>query len=170
MRTGFLFPAAALLAAVAATAFPPAGAAGGTAADPHAHFRLSGQCPQCHAHAGSTLAADRFVSGADAVCLGCHPDQAPGRSHPRNVRPGEGLRTVRPPEDYRLDEQGRILCLTCHRGHGRFLSPVRAFAGQRPEAPGPHGEPGGLYRTYYLRRSDPADGFAPLCRGCHPLP
>lgn len=170
MRAGFLLPAAALLAAVAATPFLPGRAGGETAADPHAHFRLPGQCPRCHARAGPTLVPDRFVPGADAFCLECHTDEAPGRSHPRNVKAGEGLRTVRPPEDYRLDEQGRMLCLTCHRGHGQFLAPVRAFAGQRPEATGPHGEPGGLYRTYYLRRSDPEDGFAPLCRGCHPIP
>lgn len=170
MRTGFLLSSAALLAAFAATASLPARMWGGTAADPHAHFRNSGQCPQCHVHAGSTLAPDRFVPGADAFCIRCHPEKAPGRSHPRSVRPGEGLRAVRPPEDFRLDEQGRILCLTCHRGHGQFLSPVRAFAGQRPEPPGTYGEPAGRYRTYYLRRSDPAAGFVPLCRGCHLLP
>lgn len=157
-----------ILAAAAAVPVLPARAEQARAADPHAHFRISRFCPRCHAQAGETIAPDRFVSGADAFCLDCHLGGVLGRSHRTKIRPGEGLQTVRPPEDFRLDEEGRILCLTCHSGHGQFLSHVPAFPGQEPETSGVSGEGGGRYRTYFARRSDPGEGFAPLCRACHP--
>lgn len=166
--SGRLLPAALVLAAVVALSLLPARAERATAVDPHAHFRISRYCPRCHVYAGETLAPDRFVSGADAFCLECHLGDALGRSHRRNIRPGEGLQTIRPPQDFRLDEEGRILCLTCHTGHGPFLSRVPAFAGQGQAAPGLSDDAGGRYRTYYARRSDPREGFAPLCRVCHP--
>lgn len=104
---------------------------------------------------------------ADGFCLECHRSEALGRSHPRHVRPRDRYWKMKVPEEYRLDDDGRILCLTCHEGHGKFLSTVRAFPGQRPEERRGTGGTSN-YRTLYLRRSDPEQGFAPLCHGCHP--
>ena len=135
--------------------------------DPHAHFRKPEFCAQCHLQNGGKPDPDRFLPGADAFCLGCHRVEELGRSHPRNARPGDKHWKMKVPEEYRLDDGGRILCLTCHRGHGEFLSTVRAFPAQKPErsVSAPGGTP--KYRTFYLRRSDPEKGFAVLCDGCH---
>ena len=71
------------------------------------------------------------------------------------------------PKDLRLDNEGRLICLTCHNAHGPFLSPVRAYAAQ--EAANPDAPAGAVpaYRTYFTRRSDPVLGFVPLCEACH---
>jgi predicted CXXCH cytochrome family protein len=65
-----------------------------------------------------------------------------GRSHPVNVRPEEKYRKMKVPADLRLDDDGRIMCLTCHTAHGQYVS-------------------------YFLRRSDPDRGFEVLCEACH---
>lgn len=135
--------------------------------DPHAHFRNPGFCSRCHLSVDGKPAPGRFVADADAFCLECHRSQERRPSHPRGVRPRDKYRTMKVPAELRLDGEGRILCLTCHRGHGEFLSAARAFPGQQPEEPGASGE-GRRYRTYYARRADPVRGFAPLCGGCHP--
>ena len=71
------------------------------------------------------------------------------------------------PDDFRLDIEGRIFCLTCHRAHGPFLSPTRAYAAQEPANRGAPAGTKPVYRTYYTRRSDPGRGFVVLCEGCH---
>jgi predicted CXXCH cytochrome family protein len=65
-----------------------------------------------------------------------------GRSHPVNVRPEEKYRKMKVPADLRLDDDGRIMCLTCHTAHGSYVS-------------------------YFLRRSSPDRGFEVLCEACH---
>lgn len=164
---------AALLALVAVPFLLPAavsGAAGGAgapAADPHLHFRNPGVCGRCHAAGRPALAPGRFRSTADAFCLTCHSAPGLGISHPVHVRPGETGRAMTVPDDLPLDETGRLFCLTCHRAHAPFLSARRAFPSQQPVARSAGDEGRLLYRTYYLRRSDSARGFAPLCEGCH---
>jgi predicted CXXCH cytochrome family protein len=110
--------------------------------NPHAHFRNPGQCPKCHLSPGSRQAPGRFSTEADSVCLGCHSKGNLGRSHPMNVRPEEKYRKMQVPADLRLDDDGRIMCLTCHTAHGPYVS-------------------------YFLRRSGPDRGFALLCEACH---
>ena len=110
--------------------------------NPHAHFRNPDQCPKCHLSAGSRLDPGRIATGSDAVCLGCHAKDSTGRSHPVNVRPEEKFRKMKVPADLRLDDDGRIMCLTCHTAHGSYVS-------------------------YFLRRSSPGRGFEVLCEACH---
>ena len=106
--------------------------------NPHAHFRNPGMCPKCHLSPGGQPGSGRFSTEADAVCLGCHTKEGMGRSHPVNVRPDEKYRKMEVPADLRLDDGGRIMCLTCHTAHGPYVS-------------------------YFLRRSSPDGGFAVLC-------
>ena len=113
--------------------------------DPHAHFRNPDQCPKCHLSQGFQLAVGRFSTDADTVCLECHTKESLGRSHPVNVRPEEKYRKMTVPADLRLDDDGRIMCLTCHTAHGQYVS-------------------------YFLRRSNPDRGFEVLCEACHGKP
>jgi Cytochrome c554 and c-prime len=115
---------------------------GNRRANPHAHFRNPDQCPKCHLYTGSQLAPDRFSTGADSVCLECHAKGSMGRSHPVNVRPDEKFRKMKVPADLRLDDDGRIMCMTCHTAHGQYVS-------------------------YFLRRTGPDHGFDILCESCH---
>ena len=110
--------------------------------NPHAHFRNPDQCPKCHLSPASKAGAGRFSTEADAVCVECHAKESLGRSHPVNVRPEEKYRKMKVPADLRLDDDGRIMCLTCHAAHGS-------------------NEP------YFLRRSSPDRGFEALCDACH---
>lgn len=110
--------------------------------NPHAHFRNPGMCPKCHLSPGAQPGPGRFSTEADAVCLGCHTKEGMGRSHPVNVRPDEKYRKMEVPADLRLDDGGRIMCLTCHTAHGPYVS-------------------------YFLRRSSPDGGFEVLCESCH---
>jgi predicted CXXCH cytochrome family protein len=110
--------------------------------NPHAHFRNPDQCPKCHLSQGSEPDRGRFSTEADAVCLGCHAKGSLVRSHPVNVRPEEKYRKMKVPADLRLDDDGRIMCLTCHTAHGPYAS-------------------------YFLRRSSPDNDFEVLCEACH---
>jgi len=110
--------------------------------NPHAHFRNPGQCPKCHLSPDSQPGSDRFSTEANAVCLECHAKGSMGRSHPVTVRPEEKYRKMKVPADLRLDDDGRIMCLTCHTAHGPYVS-------------------------YFLRRSGPDRGFDLLCEACH---
>jgi len=110
--------------------------------NPHAHFRNPDQCPKCHLSPGSPPGPGRFSTEADAVCLGCHAKESMGRSHPMNVRPEEKYRKMKVPADLRLDDDGRIMCLTCHTAHGSYVS-------------------------HFLRMSSPDRGFEVLCEACH---
>jgi len=135
-----------LLAALAGALWlaPPALVAsnGSGRGDPHAHFRNPDQCPKCHLSPGQQPGPPRFSTGADTVCFECHTKGGMGRSHPVNVRPEEKYRKMKVPADLRLDDDGRIMCLTCHTAHGQYVS-------------------------YFLRRSSPDRGFEVLCEACH---
>ena len=110
--------------------------------NPHAYFRNPDQCPKCHLSAPSQPGPGRFSTGADAVCFGCHAKESMGRYHPVNVRPEEKYRKMKVPADLRLDDDGRIMCLTCHTAHGSYVS-------------------------FFLRRSSPDRGVEVLCEACH---
>lgn len=162
-----LVPAALLAVAIAVCFLMPARTEVLQGEDPHAYFQKPEFCPRCHILIEGDPDPDRFDVDADGFCLECHRSEELGRSHPRSVRPRDKSWKMKVPEEYRLDDDGRIMCLTCHKGHGKFLSTVKSFAKQKPEERGSPGEPP-RYRTFYLRRSDPLQGFAPLCGGCHP--
>jgi hypothetical protein len=139
--------------------------------NPHAHFQQSNQCPKCHVHDGQKLEPERFTTASIDFCLECHLAEERGRTHPLKVHPGGKFRGMKAPPEYRLGDGEHIICLTCHTAHGPFLSGTRTFAAQTPERLS--GESGGTpaYRTYFLRRSDPAgEGMAALCEGCHRVP
>jgi predicted CXXCH cytochrome family protein len=110
--------------------------------NPHAHFRNPDQCPKCHLFHGSQPDPGRFSTETNTLCLECHAKESLGRFHPVNVRPEEKYRKMKVPADLRLDDNGRIMCLTCHTAHGAYVS-------------------------YFLRRSGPDDAFDVLCEACH---
>ena len=141
---GVRIPAGLLAALAGVLFFAPALVAsdGPQRGNPHAHFRNPDLCPKCHLSPGSQPGPGRFSTEADAVCLGCHTKGSMGRSHPVNVRPEEKYRKMTVPADLRLDDDGRIMCLTCHTAHGPNVS-------------------------YFLRRSSPDRGFEVLCEACH---
>ena len=159
-----------VVAAAAVLAFP----AGTQCAEsprgtPHSHFQAAESCPACHL-SGREGRPDpaRFSPEADALCLGCHRGESLGRTHPMDVLPADRYGKAKIPADLRLADDGRMLCLTCHAAHGAYLSAVRAFPDQAPEeraaADGPR------FRTFFLRRSGPERGVAPLCEACHRMP
>lgn len=140
----------------ARTGFPSAS----SPATPHAYFRKPGQCPRCHIYSGSDLEPGRIAASSVDFCLECHLVEERGITHPLKVRPGDRFRGILVPREYRLSDDGRIICLTCHTAHG----PGRSIAAP-PDGPSPG------RKTYFLRRSDHgAAGFEGLCGGCHKAP
>lgn len=135
------------------------------ALSPHEHFQRPETCTKCHLRSQDALAPDRFSTDSNAICLDCHRKESLGRSHPVGVGPRGKPKPMKIPEAFRLDAGGRLMCLTCHTAHGPFLSPGPSFPGQEMFTPGNGGGPG--YKTFFLRRTSPEDGFAALCRACH---
>ncbi len=162
--TVVLLAASLLPAGLPSHASPPA-------PNPHEHFRQPAQCPNCHVYDGAKMDPGRFITASIDFCLKCHIAEERGRTHPLKVHPGGKFREMKVPAEFRLGDGGHIICLTCHTAHGPFLSAIRAFAVQEPEIT--TGEPDATpyYRTYFLRRSDPAgEGLEALCEGCHKVP
>ena len=56
----------------------------------------------------------RHIMGI-SLCHGCHPKEKLGISHPVGVYPTGNMRI---PEGLPTDENGRLLCITCHSPHG----------------------------------------------------
>lgn len=133
--------------------------------DPHAHFQNPEHCLKCHLTYQGRMDPDRFSIETDAFCLGCHKKESLGRSHPQNVRPREKYRKMKIPADFRLDEDGRIMCLTCHTAHGAYISTVKVYPKQSPFPTDSSGGP--YYKTLFLRRSNPKEGWSSLCGACH---
>lgn len=137
---------------------------------PHAGFRDASGCPRCHPVVGGKPAPDRLVPGSVRLCAGCHADRIAGRSHPVGVRPRDSYAAMTIPGDLRLDDDGRMTCLTCHSAHGPYVATVKAYPDQIPENPDPPPGTRRYYKTRYVRRTDPATGYAVLCHGCHAAP
>jgi len=135
--------------------------------NPHASFREAASCPRCHPVVGGKPDPDRLLPASADLCLGCHSRESLGRSHPVGGRPREKYWKMRVPREFRLDDDGRMTCLTCHSAHGPFLSTVKVYPSQQPE--NPDASPGTplYYKTRYVRRTDPVKGWAVLCDGCH---
>src|SRR5512139_1391717 len=158
------------LAAAAILVFsPPVNGAESPRGKPHSHFQAPESCQRCHL-AGSEGRPDpaRFSTEADTLCLECHRRESLGRSHPTDVRPADRYGRAKVPADFRLAVDGRMICLTCHVAHGAYLSAVRKYPDPAPGDRATAGPDG--YRTFFLRRSDPERGAAPLCEACHRMP
>jgi hypothetical protein len=147
--------------------FLPLVASGSPPDNPHAYFEAPETCPRCHGISRGEIDPARFPTGADALCLECHRKENLGRTHPVSIRPADrhANRNRKIPADFPLDEEGRMMCLTCHTAHGPYLSSGRTFPTQAPEGPATGG--GTRYKTLYLRRSSPVRGFETLCDACH---
>ncbi len=140
--------------------------------NPHAYFRQPGKCPRCHLYSGSNLEPGRIGASSVDFCLECHLVEERGITHPLNVRPVDRFRGIVVPKDYRLSDDGRIICLTCHTAHvqGRSIAGPRASE-RRDESAAPPNGTSPARKTYFLRRTDPAgSGFEGLCGGCHKAP
>ncbi len=162
--TVVLLAASLLPAGLPSHASPPA-------PNPHEHFRQPAQCPNCHVYDGAKMDPGRFITASIDFCLKCHIAEERGRTHPLKVHPGGKFREMKVPAEFRLGDGGHIICLTCHTAHGPFLSAIRAFAVQEPEITTGEPDAAPYYRTYFLRRSDPAgEGLEALCEGCHKVP
>lgn len=133
--------------------------------NPHGYFQNSQQCLKCHISYKGQMEPDRFSTETDAVCLGCHRKDSLGRSHPVNVRPSDKYWKMKVPADFRLDDDRRMMCLTCHTAHGPYLSTVKAYPKQTVFATNTSGV--AYYKTLFLRRSNPAEGWSSLCDACH---
>ncbi|MFA6147195.1 MAG: hypothetical protein WC899_03195 [bacterium] len=133
--------------------------------NPHAHFQNASQCPKCHLSYRGKQEPDRFSTETDEVCYGCHRKDSKGRTHPISVRPRDKYWKMQIPADFRLDDDGRMMCLTCHTAHGAFLSTVQTYPKQVPFS---NTSGGTYYKTLFLRKSSPTKGWSVLCDGCHP--
>ncbi len=138
--------------------------------NPHASFRDPSSCPKCPPYAGGKPDPGRLLRASVDFCLACHSKDSLGRSHPIQVRPRDKYVKMKVPRNFRLDDDGRMTCLTCHSAHGPFLATVKAYPGQKPE--NPDALPGTplYYHTRYVRRTDPAKAYSVLCYGCHEKP
>ncbi len=165
-----LLPVLAIAGAVALRSPLFAGAPFDPNYNPHASFRDAASCPKCHPAAGGKPNPDRLLPAAASLCLGCHGKESLGRSHPIGVRPRDKYTTMKSPAEFRLDDDGRMTCVTCHTAHGPFLATVKSHPAQEPENPdAPAGTPL-YYRTLFVRRADPVTAYADLCYGCHEKP
>lgn len=140
------------------------------------HSFLSNQedCDACHEveWKGSVgnLETDKFSASFVEVCARpCHEANLK-RSHPVNVNPFKKRSKDQYPANLPLQfsraEGAEILtCVTCHKPHSDRHSAEKLYARQRE-----HPNSGGKYLTYYLRvRGQTAkEGYAPLCKACHP--
>jgi len=158
-----------LCVASAIVCFLPPAAADSLPRNPHDHFKNPERCGRCHVITRGEPDPGRFRAEIEGLCLECHRKENLGRTHPVNVRPHDRYGKMKVPGDFRLDEDGRMMCLTCHTAHGPYLSSAKAFPAQAPEITPLEGAGYG-YKTYYLRRTSPERGFAALCDACHGKP
>lgn len=140
---------------------------------PHAFMEEKARCPDCHEVKpdGEDLLIEphRFSVGVAETCRECHPGEQMGRSHPVDVEPRRPPDAGSWPDELPLHWSDAvrsevITCGTCHNPHLPRLSGDRLYSVQHPW------EGTGRYLTYYLRvrGNNSRDGFAPLCRACHP--
>lgn len=72
-----------------------------------------GRCDMCHAPHGSDRDEKFLRLPGDRLCLSCHGD-LPKRGH---VHPSGKSTHRKLPEGIRLDDSGRLLCMSCHEAH-----------------------------------------------------
>lgn len=155
---GLLLAVLALAQAPADPPLPP---------NPHQSMNEPAACADCHRYYREDLDPHEFFVSIPEKCWECHAEEKLGRSHPIGIDPRRATTKVDVPEDLPL-EDGKVSCGTCHQPHKEHLSGIKAFADQQPAFPQARGRAGGtLYKTLFLRKSDPARGFEPLCMACH---
>lgn len=136
--------------------------------NPHRWMDEKTICTNCHDLDEQEIDPHRFILAIPEECWKCHSPEKLGRSHPIGVDPWGGAKgAVVIPEDLPLEE-GKISCGTCHQPHMAWLSRVKCGPNQPPKIVIPIGrEEVEYFSTFFARKSDPVDGFAPLCLTCH---
>lgn len=140
---------------------------------PHPFLVDETQCDMCHlvTWKGSTGTLDEkaFSHSLIEVCNRCHKERI-GRSHPVGMDPYKKIPRSEYPANFPLQWSDDLMadvmtCATCHNLHGNRFDDKKLYARQQP-----HPEGAGRYLTYFLRvRGDtPRQGYAPLCKACHP--
>jgi hypothetical protein len=146
------------LIAGSAAALPAAGRE-----NPHAFMKDPARCADCH-EGTPRRGTDDYLSVAfkDTIvnlCSGCHKGEHLREEHPVEIRPEAAV-----PDDLHLDSSYTITCATCHDAHSAHEAPrayvpqtfwERAAGAVRRDRP---------FRTYFLRRPNPA---GELCLACH---
>jgi cytochrome c553 len=141
--------------------------------DPHSFVDDQEQCDVCHVVTWDgdvgELESDEFSSSLTDVCVQCHEENLK-RSHPVGVTPYKIIDRESYPAELVLQwsddaMEDVITCATCHGVHVERFSDEKLFSRQKAY---PGGEE--RYLTYALRihGDTPRDGFAPLCKSCHP--
>lgn len=140
----------------------------------HGFVRNQEKCDMCHVvewkgSAGKLEEALFHSSFVDVCANECHEENLK-RSHPVNVSPFKIISRDKYPKFLPLQFSDKrredvITCATCHKPHGERLGRTKLHPRQR-EVP----DTDGLYLTYYLRVRGftPKEGYAPLCKSCHP--
>ncbi len=137
--------------------------------NPHEFVNDRDLCTRCHyVNRNGVMEEDVFSTNLADFCHECHPPEDLGRSHPIGIDPTEVYWRLRLPDDFYLDYDHKMTCITCHESHGKYLSTEKMFPFQEPVNPDAkkYGEPY-YYKTYFVRRSDPEKGYAVLCNECH---
>lgn len=87
----------------------------GSAVNRNPH-EFAGRCEECHLVAPQAGERGIFVQDIDFLCEGCH-EVSKKNSHPSEIVPSMKL-----PDQFPVDWQGRITCTTCHDPHAEDLS------------------------------------------------
>ena len=87
--------------------------------DPH---DFSGRCETCHLTSPREGQKNIFAMDIDTLCIECH-EVAVKNSHPTKMVP-----SMRVPDYYFLDWQGRLNCATCHNPHAKSAMMLRSQA------------------------------------------
>lgn len=135
--------------------------------NPHQFMNRTDSCPDCHNYYEGVLEPHYFILPMADECHKCHSKEKLGRSHPVGVDPYRSDYDITVPDELPLEED-MVSCGSCHNPHAEWLSTTRSFFSQTPQVILKKGEEEILYyKTFYLRISDPEEGFAPLCQSCH---
>lgn len=86
-------------------------AAGQLSARNHDAHDFSGRCESCHLTSPREGQKNIFTMDIDTLCIECH-EVAVKNSHPTKMVP-----SMKVPDYYFLDWQGRLNCATCHNPH-----------------------------------------------------
>lgn len=140
--------------------------------NPHGFMDQQTLCPSCHTYWEGQLEPHMFSVMVHDKCKTCHT--VLGRSHPINMNPPSTESEIEVPEFLPLayiDELGDdvMSCGTCHNPHGEWLAEKRAYPSQLEEIviTDASGQEVKYFKTFYLRISDPVEGYMPLCVSCH---